>query len=233
MTSQSSLKTINQAKARKLALYSNHNAPHHHALNARVMCLIDKERPCIGYIPAETIGAEADFEKTHYHYAGLGAELKIFFDPGNDPRPINWDNVLACDAIHLSGGDTFVFLTRLRQWDGIRVLRDYVARGGVLIGVSAGAILMGPSAEPGLLTGDLPESDAMDKSAMDLVDMHFWPHFDPARRLSSGQRRLVQRLDRLYACPDGAGIVVDGEAIEIFGDVQVTESTSQTSLTPG
>jgi len=233
MTSTPSIKKAQLATMRKLALYSNHGAPHNDALNARVMRLIDKDRPRIAYIPAETMGSETDFEKTHSHYARLGADLAVFFDPGMESGPIEWDDVLNCDAIHLSGGDTFAFLTRLRQWQGIPVLRDYVSRGGVLIGVSAGAILMGPSAEPGLLTGDLPESDTMDRSAMGLVDFHFWPHFDPERRLSSGQRRLLQRLDHLHACPDGAGIVVDGEAIALFGDVRVTDVTVQTSLIPG
>jgi len=233
MTSKPSQTTMYPANARKLALYSNHNAPHHHALDARVMRLINKNRPRIAYIPAEILGSEEDFEKTHRHYARLGANLAIFFDPGSETGPIDWNDVLACDAVHLSGGDTFAFLTRLRRWHGLEVLRDYVARGGVLIGVSAGAILMGPSAEPGLLTGDLPESDAMDKSAIQLMDFHFWPHFDPARRLSSGQRRLLQRLEHLHACPDGAGVVVDGEAIELFGDVKVTELAPQTSLTTG
>lgn len=233
MTSKPSQRPMSTTTPRKLVLYSNHSAPHHDALDARMLRLIDKHRPRIAYIPAETVGSEEDFEKTHRHYAQLGANLATFFDPGTEPGPIDWSGVLACDAIHLSGGNTFAFLVRLRRWHGIEVLRDYVARGGVLIGVSAGAILMGPSAEPGLLTGDLPESDAMDKSAMSLVDFHFWPHFDPARRLSSGQRRLLQRLHHLHACPDGAGIVVDGASIEIFGDVEVTEPAPQTSLTTG
>jgi len=231
MTSTPSQRTMYPTPARKLALYSNHNAPHHDGLDARVMRLIGKRQPTIAYIPAETVGAEEDFEKTHHHYERLGGNLAIRFDPGTESGPVDWTEVLACDAIHLSGGDTFAFLTRLRRWHGLGVLRDYVARGGVLVGVSAGAILMGPSAEPGLLSGDLPESDDMDKSAMHLVDFAFWPHFDPARRLSSGQRRLLQRLERVHACPDGAGVVVDGDTIELFGDVHLTEVTPQPSLT--
>ena len=48
---------------------------------------------------------------------------------------------MGCDAIHLTGGNTFQFSYWLRERGLDAELKRYAKAGGVLIGVSAGAIL--------------------------------------------------------------------------------------------
>lgn len=103
----------------------------------------------------------------------------------------------------------------------LSVLQEYVARGGVLIGVSAGSILMTPDVSCSTLCGDEPIKELSDPSALGLVDFQFLPHFQPGEvstdEIAAHQR---QSLAPLYACPDGGGIVVDGMRVEFFGAVR-------------
>ena len=69
-------------------------------------------------------------------------EVAVYFKLDVAYTPERMTDLLACDAIHLTGGDTFYFLHWLRQRGMLSSLQRYVAEGGLLIGVSAGAILM-------------------------------------------------------------------------------------------
>ena len=76
------------------------------------------------------------------YYAALGASLDVYYDLDQEYQPDQLGVLLSCDAVHLSGGNTFTFLYRLRQRGMIEVLQQYAANGGVLIGTSAGAMLL-------------------------------------------------------------------------------------------
>lgn len=212
---------------KKLVLYSDQGFPDADSIDQRMLSLIGKANPTIGYIPSSSDPERFFFDQVHTHYAALGATVEVYFELDVHFSAEMLPTLLDCDAIHLSGGNTFYFLYWLKQRSMLSVLRDYVARGGVLIGVSAGAILMTPDVSSSALCGDEPIKELSDPSALGLVDFRFLPHFQPGEvstnEIAAHQRRF---LAPLYACPDGSGIVVDGTSIEFFGVVQKFEGLS-------
>lgn len=106
--------------------------------------------------------------------------MEVYFELDVDFSKDTLPALLSCDAVHLSGGNTFYFLRWLRRRAMLPVLRDYVARGGVLIGVSAGAILMTPDVSTSALCGDTFVEEFSDPAALGLVDFQFLPHFEPS-----------------------------------------------------
>ena len=137
-------------------------------------------------------------------------------------RPAQLPALLACDAIHLSGGDTFYFLHWLRRRGMLSVLQRYVADGGLLIGVSAGAILM--TANIGISTnyGDTPLAGDPDWTGLGLVDFAFVPHLDSH---PDGIKTMQEYADRhqvtVYGCRDGDGLIVQEQQVRCIGDVLV------------
>ncbi|WP_199621429.1 Type 1 glutamine amidotransferase-like domain-containing protein [Paenibacillus alkalitolerans] len=75
------------------------------------------------------------------------------------------------DAIHLSGGNTFYFLSLLKKRNTMEMLRAYVNKGGILIGVSAGSILMTKT------IGFAGYGVDGDRNVV-YVDFEFLPHWD-------------------------------------------------------
>ncbi len=208
---------------RKLALYSDQETPANEQMDARVLRLIGRSQPRIGYIPATNDPERAYFRRKADYYAEIGANLAVYVDPNQDTSEAEWSTLLSCDAIHLSGGNTFSFLSWMKRRRVLPLLARYVSEGGVLIGVSAGAILMTPSVNSALLCGDVRDSQLMDNVGLGLVDFHFWPHFDSAS-VTKDQLILSSAIPNLYACPDGSGIVIDGKEVELFGQVDQFES---------
>jgi len=186
-------------------------------MTERVLRLLGKRRPKIGYISEAANSDRHPFMVKRDYYAGIGAELSVYFD--EDSLLQEQAALFTCDGIHLSGGNTFSFLYWLRCRGMIPALRQYVGDGGVLIGVSAGSILMTPRVTSAALCGDIPDPRLADDAALGLVDFHFWPHFDPNLAVDPQAHAIAASLGKLYACQGGAGIVVDGSEVHLFGPV--------------
>ena len=203
---------------RKLALYSDQEIPENRAMDEHLLRLIGCERPRIGYIPPSPEPDRGYFNYKRAYYDQMGATL-VYVEPDADYSESELNDLLACDAIHLSGGNTYSFIKWLKQRNMLAPLRDYVAGGGVLIGVSAGSILMTPDVQTASLCGDEPGNTRIDEPALGIVDFRFWPHYNPAIKPDLA----LAAPSRLYACPDGAGLIVDGDEIVVYGPVKIID----------
>ncbi len=209
---------------RKLGFYSNQLHPRTLPLTHRLLGLTGKARPRIGYIPSCHDSERQYFQLCQAFYERYSADLDLYFELDQDYVPGNLDALLKCDAIHLSGGDTYYFLHWLKARHLLAPLREYVSRGGVLIGVSAGAILLTPDINSAFLCGDTPPAEQAgvdDYAALGLVDFAFAPHFNAQTDLAPLKAFSRERGIVVYGCPDDAGIAVNGEQVEFFGNVVI------------
>jgi dipeptidase E len=219
----------------KLVLYSDQLLPETARIDQRLFELIGKDRPAIGYIPSCGDPTRFYYEDRRAFYAQYGASMPVYFALDQEYGPGRLSALLACDAIHLTGGNTFYFLHWLKQRQLLLTLREYVMRGGVLVGVSAGAILMTPNIETALWCNDEPIEGDIDWSALGLAHFAFAPHFGSSNsnaRMADLVSYSHQHHMTVYGCPDGAGIVVNDGQVECFGDiVAVVENAVENETT--
>lgn len=206
---------------RKLVFYSDQLIPANRRIDQHLLELLGKERPRLGYIPAQ-----GDLQRRYYrdridYYAHWGITIPVYFELDLEYHPELLDELWACDAIHLSGGNTYHFLHWLRKRDLLEPLRRYVAGGGVLIGVSAGGILLTPEISISGLLGDTPLEDYDHLSALGLVDFAFAPHLNTLDDWAPLREYAHRAGLTVYGCRDGDGILVDGERVEFIGDIIV------------
>ncbi len=208
----------------KLVLYSDQILLETEKVDRELIALVGKSNPTIGYIPSS---AKADPQRKYYderraYYARLGMTLSPFFGLDEAYEPSQLKELFGCDAIHFSGGNTYYFLHWLQKRNMFAAIRQYTEKGGVLIGVSAGAILMTPNITTASLCGDEPLDAEIDLAALHLVDFAFVPHFGNGHSdLATLQTYSRDRQVVLYACRDGEGIIVRDEQVECVGDVTI------------
>jgi dipeptidase E len=209
--------------APKLVLYSDQGSPQSGSLDARLLELLPSRR-AVGYIPASPDRDRRFFSGLARHYEQLGIALQ-FFSLEDEFQPDALPELLQLDAIHLSGGNTFRFLHWLRARGLFSELQKYVAQGGVLVGVSAGAILMTRNIRSAAICGDAPYPAPNDPTlgetaGLGLVDFAILPHFEGSAAQRAALARLGEELGSVaYGVADGSGIVVDGSCVELIGDV--------------
>ena len=203
----------------KLVLYSDQISPLTDAVDARLLELLPAPPVTIGYIPSAPDRKRLWFRQRIEYYARLGISLH-YFGLEEEFEATELAQLFSLPAIHLSGGNTFRFLHWLRTRGLLSELQRYVADGGVLIGLSAGAIMMTRDVGCSAICGDAPYPSLTDNTGLGLVDFTVLPHFDGSATQYAALEQLAASFgSHAYGVPDGAGIVVEGSRVELIGAI--------------
>jgi len=205
----------------KLVFYSGGDDKDNLHLDRAFVNLVGKKNPVVTFIPSSSYLSEQEFKVFVKHYSKFKITRFIHFPVDVPFDKIMFQEVTRSDAIHMGGGNTFYFLNSLRKAKLLPQLREFVKRGGVLTGLSAGAIMMTENIEmAGYPDFDRDENivNIKNLSALNLVDFLFFPHFKNSPRYDVVFKRYTRQKNKtIYACPDGAGIVMDGDELRFIG----------------
>ncbi len=205
----------------KLVLYSGGDEKDNVHLDKAFIELIGKKNPVVAFIPSSSYLSEQEFKTFVRHYSKFRITRFIHFPIDVPFDRILFQEVMRSDAIHMAGGNTFYFLNSLRKAKLLPELKKFVARGGVLTGLSAGAILMTENIDMAAypeFDRDENQVNISNLSSLNLVDFLFFPHFKNSARYDKvfkSYTKLHQKV--IYACPDGAGLVVNEEELRFIG----------------
>lgn len=201
-------------------LYSDQVIPENEKIDRCLVAMMETRGRRIGYIPS---GPDPDlqfFSQKQGYYSELGLDLDIYYDLDQTHKKSVTETLFSCDAIHLSGGDTGAFLNRMKTSKILDSLRRWANNGGLLIGTSAGAILMTPTIAVDALFNEGNPENFQDQTALNLVPFEFFPHLNAK---PSYLPKLVEysRLNSrpIAACQDGDGIVISSGIAESIGDL--------------
>lgn len=205
----------------KLVLYGGGDEDDNLELDLQTIKLAGKKEPLITFIPSCSYESELYFNEFVDQYSRYGVNRFIHF-----PIDVPFDNTLMnevfnSDIIHLDGGNTYYFLKHLRKSGMIKKLKEFVAGGGVLTGLSAGAIIMTSH----ITTAGFPDFDKDENDeritnfkGMNLVRFEFFPHYRSSKRYDKDLIAHSKKIDfPIYACPDGSGIIVEDHSLKFQG----------------
>lgn len=207
----------------KLVFYSGGIDEENKILDKNFVELVGKKNPVVTFIPSSSYLSADEFKAFVRHYSKLKIHRFIHFPVDVPFDKVLFKEVMRSDAIHMAGGNTFYFLNSLRKTKLIGELRRFAIDGGVLTGLSAGAIIMTENIE----MASYPEFDRDENivglknlSSLNLVDFAFFPHFKNSARYDTAFRKYTKIKNKvIYACPDGAGIVMNNNEMRFIGKV--------------
>jgi dipeptidase E len=172
----------------------------------------------LGYIPSQFDPERVYFQKMWPNLERLGFRSFSYCDIDKEHDPVHMERLRNCDAIFLSGGNTYYFLKNLQQRGFVPFLRDFSAIGGILIGVSAGAMVMSPTID---VAGIIDPNDVQlkDTSAFDLAQLHILPHYSSDLH-EDALTNFSKTVDQpVFGCKDNSGIILEDNRIKAYGDV--------------
>lgn len=119
------------------------------------------------------------------------------------------DNV---DIVFVSGGNTFYLLEKVRQSGFDKAVKDFIGKGKIYIGSSAGSVILGPNIEPMKYLDNSSKAPFLsDYSGMGLVDFVVLPHFDN-KKYDEVYRKLISEYKdsyKLKPLKDDQAIIID------------------------
>lgn len=204
-----------------LVFYSGGDDKDNLHLDRAFVELLGKKNPVITFIPSSSYLSDQEFKSFVRHYSKYKITRFIHFPVDVPFDKILFQEVMRSDAIHMGGGNTFYFLNSLRKAGLLGQLKTFAEKGGLLTGLSAGAIMMTENIE----MAGYPEFDRDENvvniknlTALNLVDFLFFPHFRNSARYDAVFKKYTRQSEKIiYACPDGAGIVVRDNEIRFIG----------------
>ncbi|MFE3573492.1 Type 1 glutamine amidotransferase-like domain-containing protein [Lysinibacillus sp. NPDC059133] len=91
----------------------------------------------------------------------------------------NLENLTHKDVIYINGGNPFNLLFHTKQSGADSILRQLVLKNVAIVGVSAGAVLLGPNIKVvHFFTPQMDTLNTKDFSALGLTDKLIFPHYD-------------------------------------------------------
>lgn len=209
---------------KRLVLYSGGQVrDNHHIHRAMVGLLGDKKRKSLTYIPYCTEGSQTYFKRAvrRYKYFGITDFHYLALDHHFTDEDL--EKALRSDIIYLAGGNTFYFLKYIRKAGMLPLLRAFVESGGILAGLSAGALILTPHIKlAGYPSFECDENEIKLKNfkSLDLVKLEFFPHFRNSKKLNDALREYSMNSKYpIYACRDGGGLIINGPQKTFFGEV--------------
>lgn len=205
-----------------LVLLSDINFRKTKALNQQLKSLLGRSNLRMVFVPSKTTKNKKYENLTMDYYRWLGVREFVYFDLDSGFDESLFLEISSCGIIHLDGGNPHVLNENifLRKFDVF--LRDFLDNGGILIGVSAGALQFAP--DLGIVQVIEGRQLAVVPTGLHLIDFDFAPHFKHPR-FDYDIDELVDFAEKngrpLYLCPDGAGIFVTEDSVQLVGEVEV------------
>lgn len=133
-----------------------------------------------------------------------------------DLSQFDYSDLNRFDAVYIGGGNTFTLLAQMRTTGFDKALTDFILRGGIVYGGSAGAIVLGHN----ILTCahlDTNQTGLTEMGGLDVLNgTSIWCHYHPTDDASIIE--FVQRYNcAVLAIPERAGASFEGDQVTAFG----------------
>ena len=134
----------------KLVLYSGGQNSSNRRLHQALVDLAKEGRQTrrplqMTYFPFCADGSSAFFSRIARRYRNFGVSKFLSLSADASPSKEEIKRAFQSDIIYLAGGNTFYFLKHLQTAGLMRPLLNFVKKGGVLAGLSAGGLIMSPT----------------------------------------------------------------------------------------
>ena len=134
---------------------------------------------------------------------------------GKTPRQVRGD-LGTCDIILVNGGSTFYLLLQAQRSGFIKFIKEFVADGGIYIGLSAGSIIAGPDISVSRRLNSKPfRRKLAGCNGFGLVDFVTLPHWGEK---SSEKFYLTERMKLAYRCDEKIILLRDNQCLGVCRD---------------
>lgn len=208
-------------------------------LKEKISQEIEKRKFRIAYISSVPQGEERPyFHITENDYRNINSNVSLeYFDLSDEFNKETLNKILNYEIIHLSGGSTYTFLESAQKRNLKELLDVHLSKNGLVIGVSAGAILLTKNIDTSLFCGDVNTGNLESLNGMSFVDFCFLPHLGNHYTNSTENLKKVQEFSnslgvKIYICSDSDGIFCNDSQEELVGNFVTVHPQKSSNIVP-
>ena len=187
-------------------------------LSYEVVQSIKKEHPIFLFIGLASNYSDAYYDKIKKIYQNLGCKCIYLKKKNilNNPQ-IVLDKINQADIIYIGGGDSIKLIEEIKKYHLNDLLYDAYLRGVLLVGVSAGAILLSNEgfSDSYILRGEKDSYDFV--RGLSFIDITICPHYE---KNSSRSLQLKEKLKEnnytVYCLENNTALWFHDEKMEVI-----------------
>jgi dipeptidase E len=199
-----------------------------------------KGKTSIVFVPFARPGGSSHDQYTalvHDRFANMGIEVKGLHRFDNFKKAIE-----EAEGIFVGGGNTFLLVTQLYQYDLMTVLRRVIQTGTPYLGSSAGSNICGLTMQT---TNDMPIVLPPSEKTLQILPFNINPHYidvnEQSKHMGETRETRIREFQQLHnidvlGLREGSWLSVKGEDIELKGSFSARlfkKGEKPTELTPG
>jgi dipeptidase E len=171
----------------------------------------------VAYISSELKGGDNPYYlSTIQDYKALDESIDVdYFDLSQNFSDADLKKLTEYNVVYLSGGNTYTFLDSAKKREVKKILQKVLDNRGLLIGASAGSMMMTPTINLAS-SGDDNSVGLRDTEGFNFVSFEFYPHYTEE---DNNFLSHYTTKNKIYLCRDGDGVFVSGNEIKKFGDI--------------
>ncbi|EKE11834.1 MAG: putative S51 peptidase [uncultured bacterium] len=173
----------------------------------------ENKRACL----VHTVREESDWQWMESYDQELKS-IGLAYDAINISVDKNLAGLPEYDIYYVCGGNTFYILDRMRKTGLDRILIEAVRKGKFYIGVSAGAIIVGPDIEAaGIGNADINDVHLSDLTGLRLTEHIITPHYSVEEEKDVQDFREKRKGESVIALTDDQAVFIENGKITKIG----------------
>lgn len=177
-------------------------------IDRKIVELTDKAYPNFLFIGLASSFSDSYYDTMKKIYKDLGCTC-AYLKKKNilNNRDIVEKKITDADIIYFCGGDTIKLVNDLKEYDLVSLLKNAYDSGTVLVGMSAGAIMLSKEG----YSDSLMLRDEADKytfiEGLNFIDIAICPHYNDISKKKELKEDLVNTDRKVYALDNGTALI--------------------------
>lgn len=163
--------------------------------------MTEKEKPNFLFIGLASTFSDSYYDTMKKIYKNLGCNCAYLKKKNiiNNPQIVK-DKIKEADLIYISGGDTIKLVNEVKEYGIDILLREAYENGTVLLGISAGAILLsnGGFSDSLILRGESNEYTFVE--GLHFINLEISPHYKSNIKKDSSLKDYIKKTKKVFVC---------------------------------
>ncbi len=178
------------------------------AIDKKIVELTNKDNPNFLFIGLASSFSDSYYDTMKKIYKNLGCTC-VYLKKKNilNNRDIVEKKISEADIIYFCGGDTIKLVNDLKAYDLVSLLRDAYNKETVLVGMSAGAIMLSREgySDSLKLRGESDKYTFVD--GLNFIDVAICPHYNDISKKKDLKIDLINTDKKIYSLDDGIALI--------------------------
>lgn len=186
-------------------------------IDEEIVKMTDRENPNFLFIGLASSHSDSYYDTMKKIYKELGCTPAYLKKSNilNNPDIVE-NKIKDADIIYICPGDTVKLITDIKEYKLDKLLLEAYNKGTVLVGNSAGAILLvNKGFSDSLIYRNESDKNEFIKG-LNFIDITFCPHYNSDQKKKELEEELFKKNEEVYALEDGTALKIVDDKISII-----------------